>query len=142
MEDNCIFCKIINKQASSSIVYEDEKTIAFMDIKPATKGHLLVIPKEHYENIFDIPEELNCYLHKITKRLALTVKKVTTADGISIIQQNGRAANQEVFHLHIHVIPRFVNQKIPHFAELSIANREQLDEIAKKIKEEVNKKIN
>jgi histidine triad (HIT) family protein len=119
----------------ASIVYEDEKVMAFLDIKPLNEGHTLVIPKEHYENIFDIPRELIEYVHGVTKRIALAVEETTKADGISIIQQNGEAAGQEIFHLHVHVIPRYEGQKLPSFSELAEANREQLSQTAAKIRQ-------
>jgi histidine triad (HIT) family protein len=135
MDDNsCIFCKIARKQAPASLVYEDEKVMAFLDIRPLNEGHTLVIPKEHYETIFEIPEELIAHLHKIVKRTALAVKKATEADGISIIQQNGKAANQEVSHLHVHVIPRYEGQKLARFGEVSEADREKLNQTAAKIR--------
>ena len=135
MKDNaCIFCRIAQKQVPANLVYEDEKALAFLDIRPLNEGHTLVIPKAHYETIFDIPQELITYLHGITKRVAIAVKKATKADGISIIQQNGKAASQEVFHLHIHVIPRYEGQKLPRFSDVKEADREKLSQTAEKIK--------
>jgi histidine triad (HIT) family protein len=133
--DSCIFCKIAQKQVPSSLVYEDEKTVAFLDIRPLNEGHTLVIPKEHYVNIFDIPKELICYIHEVTKKVVQAVEKATHADGISIIQQNGEAAGQEIFHLHVHVIPRFEGQKLPRLSELSEADKEQLSRTAAKIRQ-------
>jgi len=133
-EDSCIFCRIAQKQVPASLVYEDENVMAFLDIRPLNEGHSLVIPKAHYESIFDIPQDLISYLHGITKQVALAVKKATKADGISIIQQNGKAANQDIPHLHVHVIPRYEGQKLPSFSETSEANREQLSQTAAKIR--------
>ena len=134
-KDNaCIFCRIAQKQVPANLVYEDEKALAFLDIRPLNEGHTLVIPKAHYETIFDIPQELITYLHGITKQIAIAVKKATKADGISIIQQNGKAASQEVFHLHIHVIPRYEGQKLPRFSDVKEADREKLSQTAEKIK--------
>ena len=131
---SCIFCRIVQKQVPSSLVFEDEKVMAFLDIKPLTEGHTLVIPKAHYESIFDIPRDLVAYLHGITKQVAIAIKKATNADGISIIQQNGKAASQEIFHLHIHVIPRYEGQKLPRFSDVEEADREKLSQTAEKIK--------
>ncbi|MBN1357491.1 HIT family protein [Candidatus Bathyarchaeota archaeon] len=136
-KNSCIFCKIANKQAPASRVYEDEKVVAFLDIRPLNEGHTLIIPKTHYENIFDIPQELNAYLHGITKQVAIAVKKSTNADGISIIQQNGKAANQDVPHLHVHVIPRYNGQKMPSFSETSEADKEKLNQTAANIRKHV-----
>jgi histidine triad (HIT) family protein len=133
MNENCVFCKIARKEADASIVYEDADVMAFMDIRPVSEGHALIIPKKHYVDIFDVSEELLGATHKVTKKIAAAVKKATKADGISIVQQNGKAAGQEIFHLHVHVIPRFEGKKMPRFEELGLADRETLDAAAKKI---------
>ena len=108
--DSCIFCRIARKQAPASFIYEDENVLAFLDTRPLNEGHTLVIPKEHYVTIFEAPEELVAHIHRIVKRVALAVGESTKADGISIIQQNGKAAGQEIFHFHVHVIPRYEGQ--------------------------------
>ncbi len=132
---SCIFCKIVKKDAPASIVYEDDKVLAFLDIRPLNEGHTLVIPKAHHETVYDIPENLNAHIYKIVKRLAHVVKDATKADGITIIQQNGHAAGQEVFHMHVHVVPRYEGQKLPHFRDIPNANREQLEQAAERIKQ-------
>jgi histidine triad (HIT) family protein len=132
--DSCIFCQIAQKRVPANLVYEDEKAMAFLDIRPLSEGHTLIIPKSHYENIFGIPEELIMHIHGVTKRVALAVKKVTQADGISIMQQNGKAAGQEIFHLHVHIIPRFEGQKLPKFSETSETSKEKLSQTAAKIR--------
>jgi histidine triad (HIT) family protein len=134
MAENCIFCKIVSKEAPASLVYEDDKVLAFMDIRPVNVGHTLVIPKQHYVDIYDAPAEIIAAVYKVTKKLSFVVKSVTNADGISIVQQNGKAAGQDIFHLHVHVIPRFEGQKNLRFSELSLANRESLEEVAEKIR--------
>jgi histidine triad (HIT) family protein len=133
-ESACIFCRIAQKQVPASLVFEDETVMAFLDIRPLNEGHTLIIPKAHHENIFDIPQELIKYLHGVTKRIALAVEKATKADGISIIQQNGKAAGQDIFHLHVHVIPRYEGQKLPSFSEISAVDRAKLDQTAAKIR--------
>jgi len=136
MNDNsCIFCRIVRKQAPASFVYEDASVMAFLDIRPLNMGHTLVIPKEHYETIYEIPDELIGHIHTIVKRTAFGVKKATEADGITVIQQNGRAAGQEIFHLHVHVVPRYTGQKLPRFEEIQEANREKLNQAAEKIRQ-------
>jgi histidine triad (HIT) family protein len=133
-EDSCIFCRISQKQVPASRIYENEKVLAFLDIRPLNEGHTLVIPKAHYENIFDVPKELNAYIHGGIKQIAIALKKATNADGITIIQQNGKAANQDVPHLHVHVIPRYEEQKMPSFSETTEANPEQLNQTAVRIR--------
>ena len=105
MPESCIFCKIAQKEAPTNTVYEDEKVVAFMSIQPINAGHTLVIPKKHYENIYEIPEEEVTYLYRIVKKLAHAVKKAVNAEGIRIVQNNGEAAGQVIFHLHVHIIP-------------------------------------
>jgi histidine triad (HIT) family protein len=133
-DNNCIFCKISQKQAPSSIIYEDKSTLAFLDIRPLNIGHSLVIPKKHYIDIFDTPEQNLCQTHVAAKKISPAIKKATNADGISIIQQNGKAAGQDIFHIHVHIIPRFFGQKLKSFSELTEIDRQTLDTLAQKIK--------
>jgi histidine triad (HIT) family protein len=134
IDESCIFCKIVRKQAPSSIIYEDEAVMVFLDIRPLNMGHTLVIPKAHCVDIFDIPQNLLRKVHKIVKQVSLPIKEATEADGISIIQQNGKAAGQDIFHIHVHVVPRYEGQKLPPFHELKEVERAKLHEMAKKIK--------
>lgn len=134
MSEDCIFCKITQKQAPASVVYEDEQVLAFMDIRPVNEGHVLVIPKQHYVDIHDTPEELLSRMHVVTKRLATVVRDVIKADGISIVQQNGKAAAQDIFHIHVHIIPRFEGQKRIRFSDLVVVSRESLDKAAAEIR--------
>jgi histidine triad (HIT) family protein len=101
----CIFCQIIRKEASANIFYEDEQVIAFLSNRPVNEGHTLVVPKKHYENIYEISEEEVAYLFRIVKRVAHAVRDAMGAEGIRIVQNNGEAAGQVVFHLHVHIIP-------------------------------------
>lgn len=114
MSDNCIFCKIVEKKAPSSIIYEDEKTIAFMSIQPINVGHTLVIPKKHYENIYKISEKEVSYLFAVVKKISHAVKKSCEAEGLRIIQNNGKAAGQVIFHLHVHIIPMYSDDQWKH----------------------------
>jgi histidine triad (HIT) family protein len=135
LDESCIFCKIVSMQAPSSLLYEDEKVIAFLDIRPLNLGHSLVIPKDHFVDIFDIPEKEIAVVHEAAKKVSSAIKNATNADGISIIQQNGKAAGQDVFHFHVHVVPRFVGQKLKSFSELAEIDRPILDELAQKIRQ-------
>ena len=134
-EEACIFCSISQKRAPASIVFEDKVVVAFLDIRPLNLGHCLVIPKEHWVDIFDIPNDVFCQVHQATKPVAVAVKKATNADGVSIIQQNGKAAGQDIYHFHVHVVPRFVGQKLPLFSEILPVERAKLDEMALRIRE-------
>jgi histidine triad (HIT) family protein len=133
-DEKCIFCKIVAKQAPSSLLYEDDVVMAFLDIRPLNMGHSLVIPKAHYVDIFETPDRELAEIHQASKKLAAAIKKATHADGISIIQQNGAAAGQDIFHLHVHIVPRFAGQTLPRFSELKVVERSLLDEMAQKIK--------
>jgi histidine triad (HIT) family protein len=114
MSENCIFCQIIHKKSPASIVYEDEEVVAFLSNRPVNKGHTLVVPKKHYENIYEISEDEAAYLFKITKKIASAVRDAVSAEGIRIVQNNGWAAGQVVFHLHLHVIPMMPNEGFMH----------------------------
>jgi histidine triad (HIT) family protein len=136
-EENCRFCKIARKELPASRIYEDERVMAFLDIRPLSEGHSLVIPKKHYETIYDAPDEEIGRLFRVVKKVALAVKKSVNAEGITISQHNGTAAGQAVLHLHVHVIPRYQKQKLPRREKalaLPVASGEKLDEVARKIK--------
>jgi histidine triad (HIT) family protein len=115
--------------------------MAFLDIRPINLGHTLVIPKEHYETIYEIPDELIGHIHKIVKRTSIAIKKATEADGITVIQQNEKAAGQEIFHLHVHVVPRYQGQKLPRFEEIQAADREKLNQAAEKIMQHLQSQL-
>lgn len=128
-EATCIFCRILRKEIPASSIYEDGRVMAFLDIRPLNEGHTLVIPKGHYSNIYDIPEEELAHLYKTVKKVALAVKKGVNAEGITIAQHNEKAAGQDVFHIHVHVIPRYVGQRLPRYEDVQEANRERLEEV-------------
>lgn len=106
-DPNNIFAKIIRGEAPCFKVYEDDKTLAFMDIMPQVEGHTLVIPKESAESIFDLSPEGAAAMIKTTKKVAAAVQEVTKAPGIMLAQLNGPAAGQTVFHIHFHIMPRY-----------------------------------
>lgn len=133
MSESCVFCRIVRSKASASRVYEDEEVVAFLDHKPVSEGHTLVVTKKHYENIYEVPNEEVAHVFKIVKKVALAVKKGVGAEGISIAQNNGRAARQVVFHFHVHVIPRYEAQEAHRPPEVSELTK--LDRVAKKIKQ-------
>ena len=126
MVQNCVFCNIVLKEIPASYVFENEKILAFMDIRPVTEGHTLVIPKTHYENIFELTDDIIEPIFKAVKKVAYAVKEGVNAEGITIFQQNGKAAGQDVFHFHVHVIPRYKDKKLPKLNELSTVKREAL----------------
>ena len=106
-EDSCLFCKIIAGEVPATIVQEDERTVAFMDINPATRGHALVVPRAHVRDLLEIGrEDLDAVL-AAAQRLAGRAKEALQADGINLLNSCGAAAWQTIFHFHIHVIPRY-----------------------------------
>ena len=135
--EDCIFCKIVQKKIPASTIYEDDAVMAFLDIRPLNMGHTLVIPKAHYVDLFDITPDMLTQVHVASKKIAAAVKAATGANGISIIQQNGKAAGQDIFHLHVHVVPRFEGQKLPPFSNLKEVERTKLDAMAQKIKQQL-----
>lgn len=106
---DCIFCKIAAGEIPCTRVYEDEQALAFMDIGPIIKGHILVIPKKHYDPILDTPDDVLQHLITVVKKIAGAQRKALKTDGCNIIQNNGRVSGQAVPHLHFHVIPRFAD---------------------------------
>lgn len=103
---SCSFCNLIRGAGEVSICFEDADVVAFMDIQPVGVGHVLVVPREHFESLEDIPPRLASHLYDVATYLAPVVKSVGGADGMNIIVNSGRAAGQDVFHYHVHVIPR------------------------------------
>ena len=106
MKDDCIFCKIIKGEIPSFTVYEDEDFKVILDRFPGAAGHVLIIPKTHYSDMFELSEEAAAKLYPLAKKIAERVKEVTGSEGINIVQNNGEAAGQSVYHFHLHIIPR------------------------------------
>lgn len=106
-DKECIFCKIAGGEIPSSTVYEDEDFRVILDLGPATKGHALILPKNHFANLFEIPEDMDAKAFILAKKIAKKMKDVFGCDGVNIVQNNGVAAGQTVFHFHIHLIPRY-----------------------------------
>jgi len=104
--DDCIFCKIINKEISTDIIYENDKVMAFLDIFPTSLGHTLIIPKKHFINVYDIEEDYLTEIIKVTRKLALAYKEIFGIDNLQLIHNAGKYGQQEVFHFHLHLIPR------------------------------------
>lgn len=105
--DNCIFCKIAAGEIPSATVYEDDDFRAILDIAPAHKGHTIILPKTHAANLFELPDSIAGKLLPVAKKIATALKEELGCDGINILQNNGTAAGQTVFHLHVHIVPRY-----------------------------------
>ena len=107
LDDNCIFCKIAAGEIPSRKIYEDKDLIAIMDLNPTSKGHSLIIPKEHCTNIYDIDEDIAAKVMKTAKKLATKMTVALNCDGFNLLQNNGKTAGQTMFHFHMHLIPRY-----------------------------------
>lgn len=131
----CIFCNIISGDIPSYKVYEDENFLAFLDISQATYGHTLVVPKDHFEDIFSMPDYLLDKMLIVVKELAIKIKQVTNCKGINILNNNGEAAGQSVHHFHIHIIPRYGNDNFSIKAEGNKLSETEFNLLLSKIKE-------
>jgi histidine triad (HIT) family protein len=110
-DSNCIFCKIIGGEISSNTIYEDDKFKVILDASPATKGHALILPKEHYANLYEIDEDVAAEAMKLARKLAGHMTDVLKCDGFNLVQNNNEVAGQTVFHFHMHLIPRYKDAK-------------------------------
>lgn len=106
MKEDCIFCKIIKGDIPSFTIYEDKLFKVILDRFPAALGHALIIPKEHYKDIFELPEEVAQALYPLAKEMATRIKLAVDAEGMNIVQNNGEVAGQSVYHFHLHLVPR------------------------------------
>ena len=106
---NCIFCKIANGEIPSTTLYEDEDFRVILDLGPATRGHALLLPKNHFANLFELDDETAQKAILVAKKMAGKMRDALGADGFNLVQNNGEAAGQTVFHFHMHLIPRYEN---------------------------------
>lgn len=132
MVSNCIFCKIIKNEESLKI-YEDEKTICLLDINPISKGHCLVIPKEHFRDIFDIDDEHLKNIISVSKKISTTLKQKLGATGVNILHASGESAQQSVFHFHLHLVPRYKDDGLDTWPKSNYKEK-SLEEIYQKLK--------
>lgn len=130
---DCIFCKIINKEMPSYKIYEDEFTYAFLDISNDGNGHILVIPKNHFENILDCSKDALCHLMETVQKISKHLVSDCGFDGVNIINASGQAAEQSVFHFHIHILPRAKEDNLKIFPSLA-QNKESLEELCNKLR--------
>lgn len=130
---DCIFCRIVSGSAYCRKIAESSKSLAFLDIAPAGRGHTLVVPKSHSQDIFDIPDDELMDVIALTKQVALTLDKKLGADGSSIFQMNRTEGGQTVFHFHVHVVPRWQNDTLIDPWIEKLADDEILEEMWKEI---------
>ena len=130
--ENCIFCKIINQEMPSYKIYEDEYVYAFLDITQVTKGHTLVIPKEHHATIFELPSEIAANLYRVIPRISNMLNKAFDPIGLNIVNNNNEPL-QSVFHYHIHLIPRYPNDGFNLSFISNSPSKEILSEVHKQV---------
>lgn len=106
-KDDCIFCKIANGEIPSKTLYEDADFRVILDLGPATKGHALILPKDHYANLYELPDETAAKVMQLAKKMATQMTEKLGCDGFNLVQNNGETAGQTVFHFHLHLIPRY-----------------------------------
>ena len=136
MKDDCIFCKIAAGQIPSKTIYEDDDYRVILDLGPAAKGHALIIPKEHYSNIYELPEDKAGEVFKLARKMAVQMKETLKCDGFNVVQNNGEIAGQTVFHFHMHLIPRYIGDGQRIGWKPGEPSQEELEETARIIRGE------
>ena len=135
--DDCIFCKIVVGDVPAEKIYEDEEVVAFLDISPITKGHTLVIPKQHFKDLLDTPDDSLAKLMSVVKNIAPSITRAMGADGFNVGLNNGKAAGQVVYHIHFHIIPRFTYDNLKMW-EGSGYKEGEMEEVGSKIRSYLN----
>ncbi|MBP3730516.1 MAG: HIT family protein [Mailhella sp.] len=138
-EENCIFCRIANGEIPSAKVYEDENVMAFLDLAPVHAGHTLIVPKKHIKDALAFPAELASAVAAAVQKVARALVAATGAQGFNVLQNNGLAAGQTVFHIHWHIIPRFEGDGLEMWRQGSYLDASAMQEMAKKISLAVQK---
>lgn len=136
MTENCIFCKIAAGEIPSATLYEDQDFRVILDVAPAAKGHMLILPKQHFADICEIPQDLTGKAFILAKKMAEKMERALECDGINVLQNNHEAAGQTVFHFHIHLIPRYAGDKVGISWKTGKLTDSDRDEIVKKITKE------
>lgn len=127
--DNCIFCKLANGDIPTRAIYEDDMFKVILDNAPATKGHALILPKDHAANLFELPEETATEAMKLAKKMAGKMRDILKCDGFNLLQNNGEVAGQTIFHFHVHLIPRYKDDNQEITMKPTHPTDEQLDAI-------------
>ncbi|MDE6209055.1 MAG: HIT family protein [Lachnospiraceae bacterium] len=134
---NCIFCKISAGEIPSYTIYEDNKFKAIFDLSPVTRGHAIILPKEHFRNIFELDDEFAKEALFVAKKVATAMKEVLNCDGFNILQNNEEIAGQTVFHFHIHLIPRYINDGVKLSLATGELDKSNAEDVAAAIRERV-----
>lgn len=133
-DDNCIFCKLANGDIPTNSIYEDDDFKVILDASPASKGHALILPKQHYANIFEIEDETLAKAAKLAKKIMTHEKDVLGCEGYNLVQNNGEVAGQTVFHFHMHLIPRYNGDTVGITWKPGELTDEDKEEILSKVK--------
>lgn len=136
-DDNCIFCKLANGEIPTNTLYEDDMFRVIFDLSPATEGHALILPKEHYSNLYELSDEAASKALILAKKMAGVMTEYFGADGFNIVQNNGECAGQTVFHFHMHLIPRYEGDHAIKFWKPGKTDSEKLSKWSKEIKEKL-----
>lgn len=131
---DCLFCKIISGSIPNTKVYEDDTVLAFLDIHPVNIGHTLVIPKKHFTNLYETPDETLAQMMAVVKKLSIAIKSAVGADGINIEMNNDPVAGQIIFHTHLHIVPRFEGDGFKHWHGARDYHEGEEKEVVEKIK--------
>jgi histidine triad (HIT) family protein len=142
MSSDCIFCQIVGGDIPSASLYEDEDTYAFLDANPVNMGHTLVVPKEHHRNLLDAPDDIACAVTSTAKKVGNAVMDAVDAGGVNINTNNEAPAFQDIFHYHVHVIPRFADDKYEPWQGDRDYREGEKEEIAKMIHTSLDEKSN
>lgn len=135
--DDCLFCKLSRGEIPSARVFENDQLIAFLDINPVNKGHVLIVPREHADTLFDVRPELGSVLLEAMQRVGRAVMKATNAEGLNVMQNNFAAAGQQVGHVHWHLIPRHAGDGHSHWAQGRYADDGEMRAVAEAIKKQL-----
>lgn len=136
-KDDCIFCKIANGEIPSATVYEDSICRVILDVNPANNGHALIIPKEHFDNIYSMDAETAAKIFTIATEVAKAQKAELNPDGLNILQNNGEAAGQTVFHFHMHLVPRYIKDNVTMTWIPGKADTEELSALSKALRKRI-----
>ena len=133
-DENCIFCKLANGVFPTATIYEDEDFRVILDLGPASKGHALILPKEHYANLYELSDEVAAKVLVVAKKVITKMTEVLGCDGYNLVQNNGEAAGQTVFHFHMHLIPRYKDDQVGLGWNMGQLTDEDKEEILSKLK--------
>lgn len=133
INDDCIFCKLANGKIPTNSIYEDEDFNVIMDASPASKGHCIILPKTHAENLYELPEEYCEKIFGVAKKCGTVLKNALGCDGLNVLQNNGEAAGQTVFHLHVHLIPRYTGDGV-HIKWTEQTDNNNIEAVAEQIR--------